>query len=64
MTGKDLLRAIIIAVVAAVGIVFVPLLFVLGTILIPMILPLAVPIGIFILIGMFIAKGGEDKEEK
>lgn len=64
MTGKDLLRAIVIALVAAVGVVFIPLLVVVGTILIPMVLPLAVPIGMFILIGMFIAKGGEDKEEK
>ena len=64
MTGKDLFRAIVIALVAAVGIIFVPLLFVLGTILIPMVLPRAVPIVIFILVGMFIAKGGEDREEK
>lgn len=62
LNGDDIIKVVIVSLLIAVGIIVLPIIFVIGMALLPLLLPVTLIVGVFVLIGMLIGKGGDDKK--
>ena len=64
INGDDIIKAVIVSLLIGVGIIALPIIIVIGSVLLPLLLPVCIIVGICVLIGVAIGKGGDSEQKK